>query len=164
MRYILFVFTTLTFFSCFEDNFVPPAEEVNNVQFSGVDQRLWDMFEDFENEARARGVNIDLNELEITGEIQDIDDNGVAGQCTYGSHISHVTIDRNYWNSSSNSFREFIVFHELGHCALNRGHKEDAFDNGICRSIMRSGLEDCFDAYSVQNRAYYLDELFAFRQ
>ncbi len=57
-------------------------------------------------------------------------------------------------------FREFVVFHELGHCDLGRDHRDEAFDNGVCVSIMRSGLGDCRDYYHPRTREGYLDELF----
>lgn len=154
---VLALFMTACQYNSIEES--NPIEETptsNNL----VDQRLNTYFSNFETAALARGYDIDLNELEITGEISNIPESGVAGTCQYGQHLSHVTIDLDFWNNSSNNFREFVVFHELGHCVLHRDHREDAFNNGICRSIMRSGLEDCRDAYSPTNREYYLDELF----
>ncbi len=148
--------------SCQTDIF----QELENVQpsepqYNKVDERLWLYFERFENEADTRGLSIDLNTHNTTGEIEQITDDGVAGTCQYGTHINHVTVDIKFWNNSSELLREFVVFHELGHCVLERDHEESSFDNGICRSIMRSGLEECYDAYNAQNRTYYLDELFS---
>ncbi|MBT8228816.1 MAG: hypothetical protein KJO50_01055, partial [Bacteroidia bacterium] len=117
-------------------------------------------FNSFEREAEERGLKIDLVGLDITGIVQNIDDNGVAGTCQYGSHIAHVTIDLSYWNNSSMLTREYVVFHELGHCALGRDHDESSFNNGICQSIMNSGLGHCIPSYNNQNRERYLDELF----
>jgi hypothetical protein len=56
--------------------------------------------------------------------------------------------------------KEYIVFHELGHCVLNRPHTEDSFSNGVCSSIMRSGNGGCYDYYNRFTRQYYVDELF----
>ena len=53
-----------------------------------------------------------------------------------------------------------IFFHELGHCVLFRGHREDVNQNGSCVSIMRSGIEECWDNYRSTTREIYLDELF----
>ena len=36
-----------------------------------------------------------------------------------------IFIDRGSWNHSSEIFREFHIFHELGHCDLNRNHTKD---------------------------------------
>ena len=42
-----------------------------------------------------------------------------------------------------------------------RGHLESSFNNGVCTSIMHSGLTNCNVAYNTNNRTYYLDELFS---
>jgi hypothetical protein len=54
-----------------------------------------------------------------------------------------------------------VVFHELGHCYLGRGHSEETHPNGVCKSIMRSGNGGCFDNYNSTTREAYLDELFS---
>jgi hypothetical protein len=139
------------------------AKDIANFerQYSNVDTELWTFYSNFEYEAEKRGVTVNLQQLQVSGEIAEIDEAGVAGSCQYGSAISnHVTIDETFWRKSSNSFKEFIVFHELGHCALNRGHDETQNEEGLCLSIMRSGLGNCVDAYSTVNRTAYLDELF----
>lgn len=134
----------------------------NNIKvYQDVDQRLWNYFESFEDEARKRGFAIDLNLLKITGEIQDIAETNVAGTCQYGRHLHHVTIDSDFWNRNNFMQREFVVYHELGHCVLSRGHTESSFNNGVCKSLMHSGLTNCNVAYTTANREYYLDELFA---
>ena len=153
---IIFMLCLLS--SCEEDLFQTSNSDTG---YPGVDQRLWTYFDDFEYEARRRGYHFDLVELEITGVIENIPENGVAGTCQYGNHLSHVTVDNNYWNASSYIDREFVVFHELGHCVLSRGHSEASFQNGICQSIMASGTGSCLSAYTINNREYYLDELFA---
>ncbi|MDA8693120.1 hypothetical protein N9L92_03590 [Saprospiraceae bacterium] len=163
---LLIVAATILVVSCQNEDFqepivTPVVEEVEQVQFANVDERLWEYFESFENEAAQRGISIDLNEEGTSGEISPISDDGVAGTCQYNSHFNHVTVDEEFWNRGSDLFREFVIYHELGHCVLHRDHEESSFDNGICRSLMRSGVEDCRDAYTEQNRSYYLDELFS---
>ena len=158
MRITASIFFILFLFSCQDDFF---QDDTSDNGFQGVDPRLWNYFIDFEREALLRGYRIDLQELEITGVIENISEDGVAGTCQYGNHLSHVTVDQNYWNHSSTINREFVVFHELGHCVLNRGHQEASFQNGVCQSIMASGTGSCLSAYSLSTREYYLDELFS---
>lgn len=132
-----------------------------NLQFPNVDPELWPYYAAFETEARSRGFDYDLEALNILGDIEEIHQENVAGSCKYGSHINNeVTIDQSFWNRSSNLYKEFVVFHELGHCVLLRGHDESANNQGQCLSIMRSGTGSCRDSYSHQNREAYLDELF----
>ena len=156
---IIFLFITLFFLSCSDDD----VEEVMEpVAFANVDGELVPYFERFQEEAAARGISVDLATAEIEGVIEEIDEQHVAGQCSYGRFRNPrlVTIDASFWRRSSDRFKEFIVFHELGHCYLNRGHLESAFSNGVCVSIMRSGVGDCFDNYHVNTREYYINELF----
>lgn len=136
---------------------------VSGRQFPRVDKKLWPYFERFELEAAARGVEVDLVLAGIRGDIKELTQEHVAGQCSYGAAIDeHITIDRSFWNDPgfSEYTREMVVFHELGHCYLFRGHREDEHPDGSCVSIMRSGAGDCFDNYHSVTRAGYLDELF----
>jgi len=55
--------------------------------------------------------------------------------------------------------KERLVFHELGHCVLNRSHLETVGTDGHCLSIMNSA-QRCSDNYNAQTREKYLDELF----
>ncbi|MFT5166435.1 MAG: hypothetical protein ACI8P3_001666 [Saprospiraceae bacterium] len=129
--------------------------------FPGVDEALWDLFEAFEIEGANRGFEVDLISEGITGNIEAIDEEHVAGQCSYSEIFpGKVTVDSEFWINSSANFKEFIVFHELGHCYLHRGHREDFDDLGRCVSIMRSGLEECRDNYNVLTREQFIDELF----
>lgn len=157
--YIVFLYQF--FQSCTEDAGYPISGEEEFIGYANVDSRLWSHFEDFESAAAERGISINLRDFNITGKIESIQDNGVAGTCTYGTHRpSDIVIDQQFWNRSSAIGREEVVFHELGHCYLMRGHTEETVQNNICASIMRSGTGNCFNAYSVINRDYYLDELF----
>ena len=138
-----------------------PIETDEPEGYVKVNDLLWDYWASFEEEAAKRGITVDLNLSQIEGDIEEIPDEGVAGQCSYGYvQGKRIVIDKEFWDRTGPNFREFVVFHELGHCYLERAHREDAFDNGICRSIMRSGVEDCRDAYTPNNREYYLNELF----
>lgn len=141
---------------------VPQDEVLNGFKiYPDVDQRLWSFFQSFEEEAALRGWEVDLSLTGISGTIEEIDEEHVAGQCSIHGQISkHITIDLEFWNRSNDLFKEFIIFHELGHCYLRRGHREDTFANGTCKSLMRSGTEDCRDNYNNQTRASYIDELF----
>ena len=88
--------------------------------FNGVDVELQEHFENFEKEAAKRGVTIDLVEAGITGSIEKIHTHGMIGICNHKVDTpNHVTIDIDFWNSASESAREMIIFHGLGHCYLH---------------------------------------------
>ncbi|MEO1257873.1 MAG: hypothetical protein AAFZ15_03720 [Bacteroidota bacterium] len=148
-------------FSCQKDETANQIPEV--IQAQNVDPALQPYFEEFEYQAALRGIEVDLTAANIIGNIQEITEEHVAGQCTYGAAIDNeITIDQGFWNSFPQYLiREMVVFHELGHCYLERGHREGSFSNGACISIMRSGLEECRDNYNSSTRSDYLDELFS---
>ena len=56
--------------------------------------------------------------------------------------------------------KEFIIYHELGHCFLDRDHLDEANADGSCVSIMHSNPGVCFFELKSENREDYLDELF----
>jgi len=148
--------TGILLVSCSSDS---ELVEVQNESI--VDARLIPYFEAFEYEAALRGVQVDYQRLPIIGFVRSIQEDDIAGTCSYNGHNPNtVTIDLEYWNAASPLRREMVVFHELGHCVLGRGHLETAFANGICATVMNSGTSGCFVAYNSQNRDYYLDELF----
>jgi len=159
------LFSLLLFSAC-QDDAIADLEETPTVpevrSFPNVDERLWPFFERFETEASARGLDVDLVASRISGAIEELDGEHIAGQCTTFGNFrpGNVTIDSEFWEFSGDLFKEFIIFHELGHCFLDRDHREDAFANGRCVSIMRSGTLDCRDNYNVASRAAYVDELF----
>ena len=131
-------------------------------EYPNVDEALWPHFRAFEDAAAVRGITVDLAATTIHGTIEEIDEENIAGVCSYGGRQVHrdVTIDQSFWNRASNLYREFIVFHELGHCYLFRGHHEACLTNRTYASIMRSGTGDCRDNYNPQTRNAYIDELF----
>ncbi|MEM6724425.1 MAG: hypothetical protein AAF598_10335 [Bacteroidota bacterium] len=167
-RQLLSFLLLFTLLNACQEQEVLPNEEVNNPiptpvgsSYPNVDERLWPFYSQFEQEAAVRGLFIDLAEAEIEGQIAEIHEDGVAGQCAYSSAAPNlVTVDEGFWSEANDLFREFIIYHELGHCVLDRGHREDADGNGTCVSIMRSGLEDCRDGYTSDTREQYIDELF----
>lgn len=136
-------------------------EVIEEVTFPLVDRELWSHFESFEEEALKRGHSFDLNALEITGVIEEIEEDGVAGTCQYGRHIHHVTVDLQFWRAASPLTRELVVYHELGHCVLFRDHTEEFNERGVCLSMMNSGTAPCRVAYTGQNRDFYIEELFS---
>jgi len=79
-----------------------------------------------------------------------------VGLCIYDFFNSNVIIDESAWESYSHNKREVLVFHELGHCVLNRGHNKKK-TNGRPESIMYPYV---LNGYSYFNhRDVYLKEL-----
>ena len=153
-RLIIIITTIVLFNSCRQD-----ADQI--IEISVVDEALQPYFLKFEQEASLRGVTIDATFDEIEATIENINDGNVVGQCRYNSHYpNEIRIDRQYWQKAGTLGREYVVFHELGHCYLDRGHSEASTVNGTCISIMASGTGTCHNRYSASTREAYLDELF----
>lgn len=130
--------------------------------YTNVDERLWVYFERFEDAGIERGINVDLAAAEVTGSIEVDPGHNSPGACTTDSAetLHHVSIRESFWETASPTYREIIVFHELGHCFLDRGHLNAVSSDGICLSLMRAGGTDCVDNYFENTRNEYLDELF----
>lgn len=130
-------------------------------QFSVViDNELQVYFESFRFEGENRGLIIDLEDAQIQGNMQVIDDQGIVGQCIHDDVGKSIVIDSEKWQSLDQLEKEFIVFHELGHCFLDRGHTDTRERSGACRSIMHSSTTVCQNIYNSRTRSDYLDELF----
>lgn len=147
---ITFIFILLLgFLSCATDNVE-------------TDTELIPFFEIFAAEANQRGIQVDFELERIEGLIQDISDPTIQGQCFFNEDKpKKVIIDFNYWNNASFEEKEFIIFHELGHCFLDRDHLDASNNQNVCVSIMHSSPQACDFELNNNNREAYLDELFS---
>ena len=133
----------------------PPSTK----SYDNVDEVLWPYYELFEIEAEKRGVTVDLTQ--VHGSLTNISGNGVAGDCSFDSNApNRLRVDLETWNQGGPNLKEYIVFHELGHCDRLRKHREVEDANGICISIMASGVGGCRENYNPTTRDAHLDELF----
>ena len=49
--------------------------------------------------------------------------NNYVGVCiSYIDGRKEIEIDSAFWNEAEDLIKEELIFHELGHCILNRGH------------------------------------------
>lgn len=118
-------------------------------------------FYKFSDEAEKRGIVIDWAEENISTVLTKLDE-GAVGQClTYEKGKNLINIDLAYWNKSDPNEREFLIFHELGHCVLKRSHLNLSKSDGTCVSMMNSGESSCHKNYTSSTRENYLNELFS---
>ncbi|MFT4566092.1 MAG: RNA polymerase sigma factor (sigma-70 family) [Saprospiraceae bacterium] len=135
------------------------SEEVDSIL--EIDAAIAPIIEAFEEEAANRGRIINITEERIGAVFDETTDNA-AGQCVAKSNGEHyIRIDAEYWKNASGLQREFLVFHELGHCVLGRSHEDGKVSGGQCMSMMTSGVGGCDINYSTQTRVAYIDELFS---
>lgn len=82
-----------------------------------------------------------------------------VGLCRFSSSgRNKVELSESAWERGSDIFREMLVFHELGHCLLGRGHKNMRHTSGRPESLMNSSLFN--ERTYLANRDLYLKELF----
>ncbi|HRX29937.1 MAG TPA: hypothetical protein P5235_11160 [Saprospiraceae bacterium] len=126
-----------------------------------VDSYMKPYIDRFEKEAKLRGVDVSGRIANLEAYIFDIPDNGVAGLCRHNTDSpNRIEIDIVYWNKSNDLEKEYVVFHELGHCVLDRVHNDEKDAQGNCVTIMQSGTTNCIPNYTEETRESYLDELF----
>ena len=114
----------------------------------------------FEEEATQRGLSISFAKSPIHAIFVSEADRIELGWCGAAVNgIESININVVFWPGIPAMQKERLIFHELGHCVLNRSHLETISENGRCLSIMNSGL-NCSDNYSAETREKYLDELF----
>lgn len=154
---ILFLIVSIVLYSCSE------GEQVSDVN---IDPELQPYVDRFLEEAANRGMNIDLEEsgLDIFFE-EDISTAEYAGVCRFRLGANEIGIDRERWDDSSEARKEWLVYHELGHCVLDRSHRNDQFENGTWKSLMRGSPITNDElltpvCYLWDRNQYYIDELF----
>ena len=119
-----------------------------------IDPKLIPYYELFEN---ITGINAE----HIPAEIVDLPDS-VVGRCTYYIDWELIQIDTAYFEKGSDNSKEEVMLHELGHCALNRGHTKkvitDDYYGEIPGSIMYEFAIGDYQFYE-KNKDYYHEEL-----
>lgn len=151
IKYALFILGLFLFTACDKSSIEP-------ITYPDVTAELCPYFQRFEEEAANRNLTVNLKLAGIKGNLVNIS-KGYVGLCsTHGE--KEIQIDRDFWERSSDLNRELIVFHELGHCFLDRRHSNQKTVDGTCASIMRNGLGGCVDFYTKRTRSQLLDELF----
>lgn len=83
-----------------------------------------------------------------------------AGRCF--PYFNLVRINRNIWNNRSKDLRRILLYHEWGHCILNRGHSKlkVSLDTLKCPiTIMYPSIDDTGMCFKYLN-GWYMEELF----
>jgi hypothetical protein len=115
----------------------------------------------FEQTAAQYGNPVQVTDLVIQfGQVDGVGENGGRGVCELSEGSTPViTISQAAWTSSSESEREELIFHELGHCVLHKTHVGGINSDGIPASIMNPYKID--GAIYSQYKSFYLTGLFA---
>lgn len=144
-----FVFGCMALTSCHEEQI--------------VDEDLSPYLERFKTEAALRNITIDYDRKPIEARLETHQKEVALGWCNHDfDNPNKVIVNLVFWNILDDFEKEKLIFHELGHCVLDRPHLDRIRGDGFCKSIMHSG-QACADNYSPDTRQAYLDELFTSR-
>lgn len=154
----IILFATLWMYNCTEEPEIVTDEIRYNVA-PAFEQYVQEFIE--EGAKRGRTINFDDTGLRI--QFSDFPLENAAGLCSLRRHS--IIIDKENWFRFSERFRSYLLFHELGHCELDRLHKNDQFADNTWKSIMRGnpfkGTNNRIPVpYYGFRREYYNDELF----
>jgi len=106
---------------------------------NGVDPQLQTYVHEFKALSQGKVDEDDLNRFSM-GFKKYSAGSSIAGTCHYG--VNEVDINIEWWNSyKTASERLELVFHELGHCILKRGHTEKPTHKGFLAWMERLGFK-----------------------
>lgn len=147
-----------------------PASTPEANQYS-VPASVEPYIQSFRTAAQSRNRAVAIDKLVV--EFGDAQGEDVCGRCILeAGKAPRIILSMNdyCWQQASADEKEGLVFHELGHCLLNRQHRTDRFPKGAYVSLMNPddmgvyatcrypiGDDDCDKR---PRRPYYLDELF----
>lgn len=159
MKYLLLVLYMLS--ACGK---CPNEQSQNFVEFRPVVMQ-------FVSDAQAHGRSVDISHLVVVTQDMPVTStaavqNGVpgvlyqteSGVCEYTPGNPTIRISTIAWNTWTASAKEALLYHELGHCLLMRGHNPNIDASGNPVSLMYPYTFD--GGIYQQNRTNYLNELF----
>ena len=99
--------------------------------------------------------------IDYTNLIIEIEENPKNFYIAYCSKVNNnknpkIKMNSQVWKQLSLSYREMLLFHEMGHCLLDRPHEGNNFYNPS--SIMNASLFS--DIYYKDNYDFFINELF----
>ena len=152
-----------TLFRCFSLSliillFIGCSEEPPEIDVDPVFQEFVDEFVEI---AATFGQDIDFSDTGLSIQFRDVVDRGSSGVCL-GNH--QIEIETAFWAGLTDDDKQGLIFHELGHCELDRPHRNDMLANGEWSSRMRGfPIPDGFNAvinYAGTRLDYYISEIF----
>ena len=98
-------------------------------QNSNIDPELQPFVVSFLSDASSFGQHPSTKNLDVLfGDLE-----GKLGLCKreksgnpFEPEKQTITIDQDFWDRSTDASKEFVLYHELGHCVLNRNHSKSS--------------------------------------
>ncbi len=112
----------------------------------------------FEQDAARLNQTIEVNYIVIQfGPLAPM----TLGLCNLGADVPTITVNQPAWATLSETQRQIVIYHELGHCVLKKGHDDDSYNvrgDRIKLTVMNSHPLELVDYTSFRDE--YLQELF----
>ena len=138
-----------------------PWTDLRTAPRSGVHKKLKLYIQRFEVFGKIiRGKDFNIGEIDMDfGNTKFISSKAV-GWCYINKLTKKPTmlVSAKWWKIASELEKELLVFHELGHCILRRGHTTQTTQLGVPVSIMYPSVMP--DVFYKNYRHYYIFELF----
>lgn len=131
--------------------------------FATTDSTFSAYVKKFEEEGRNYyGANFSVGDIPINfGDTQDENYDGVCIKYTNGA--KEIIIKKEWWDARDNvTSREMMIFHELGHCRLDKDHDNELIpteDGTIVKTSLMNAVLPATSTY-ITYKAGYLAELF----
>ena len=117
--------------------------------------------EAFEQAATSQGVAVETTDIEMTFTEATLSAPNTTGTvlaiCEHIGGAKRISVNRAKWDKLDEERKEALVFHELGHCSLDK-HHDDSLEDGEPVSIMHPKLLKS-EVYK-KNKDKYMKELF----
>jgi hypothetical protein len=131
-------------------------------QFTSTQSGFLSYVSTFENYAKIELNNPSFVVSDVPINFGDTENSEYVGVCfTYSNGDKEIIIDKEWWDRVSPTSRESLIFHELGHCALNRAHNNEEIEKEgkkVRASLMNPGVVSSNDYNSY--KPGYLHELY----
>lgn len=100
--------------------------EGHSRQHETTDPALLSYVQAFENEAQKQLQQSDFKVGDIPVNFGDPEHPEYVGVCfTYSDDRREVILRKEWWETADEKARQALIFHELGHCRLDRGHHDE---------------------------------------
>jgi len=149
----------------------------------GVALQLQPYVDDFIKD--SKGIVSPYDVYKITMGFKKYNKSSIVGMCVKSFFFREIDIDPTWWESNTSKLiREQLIFHELGHCVLNREHVYSSYNymimSWIDRFLFKLGVfkthkllsDGCpisymnpyvLSFYCIKfHHNYYINELFGF--
>lgn len=140
------------------------VKEGQTRQFSTTNEVLLPYVVSFEEQARVQYEQEDFKVGDIPVNFGDTTDEKYDGVCIkYPDDTREILLKKEWFDRANETQKEILIFHELGHCRLNRKHNSGetmAYDDQLTikTSIMNPVVPSSY--YYSEYKDAYLAELF----